>query len=478
MMLVALQWITTTPARLKAFVGAGWVIVFVLAAIIVSSTGEHRDAVHKIAVDHAPSVGSAHRIKVEVEALDAALVNEMLVAPAEAHQWRSDFQNNRVELGIHLLNAIRSVYSEGEVPPLQRIQESLGRYLMAAQAALDAHHRGLEDEALADYRESYRILESELVPSATALHDISDHELEAEYEDQIHHSHRVRIVIIVFGIVLMALIGATQLYVTRRFRRRLSPGLVVAAVLTVVLVAYSVRAFTANDNALAGVKKDAYDSASALLEVQAYAYEANSSESRWLLDRADRADQERRFHESINKILPGGNLASVVQRVRERNKITTQRIAAGDSARAASSQARMELPLEQSSGALRDPLNNITFHDDDPVEDEPTQALETVERLLAYYKADAQIRDHEGAGNHALAIAFCLGMNPGESNWAFTRFDESLTRWVAINEEWLAHYTDEAFAAVARVPAVTIVLAFAIAAAVALALRPRIREYA
>lgn len=467
--------------RLRALIGASWVLALALGAAVWSSAAEHQGAVHAIAVDDVPSVVAAHQIKLAIESLDAALINEMLVRPQDAATWATDFAKDRVEIGRDLFAAMRSAFGDEEAAPIDQVQEALGRYLMAAQGAVETHRRGEVEPALAAYRASFRILDAELVPAATKLDQINNAALEETYDAQLGRSRRARILAGVLGAALTALLLAIQRYTARRFRRRISPALAAATVLTAALAGCAIHAFGANADALEGVKKDAYDSVDNLLATRALAYEANSAESRWLLDPAGRDAHERRFHAYVGKLaaLPaGGSFERVAETARRRNEIMAARMRAGDDPVTAGARAREQLPLTGHRGTLVTALDNITFPDPDPREDEPTQSAETVRAFAVYFAKDAQIRELERAGRHDEAVRFCLGMSQGDSNWAFARFDEALTRWTALNEAWMHRYTDEAFAAVAPLPIAAPLLALAIAAAVALGLRPRLREYA
>lgn len=437
-MLPGIEW--TTPARLKALIGASWVLVIALGAAVASNAAAHRRSVQVIAVDAAPSVVAALRIKLEIESLDAALINEMLVPPGEAKAWSDDFGAHRVKIGRDLLAATRSAFGDAEMAPLDRIQEALGRYLIATQEAREAHRRGESGPALAAYLASFQILDRELVPAASELDRINNTELDAVYEEQLGGSRRARILVGAIGVALIGFLALVQRYVARRFRRRISPALAIATLLAIGLGGCAIRAFGANADALKGVKQDSYDSVANLLATRAHAYEANSAESRWLLDRAGSDEHERRFHEYVRKLAalpPGGSFEQVAETARRRNAILAARLRAGDDPVTAGAHARTELPLTGHAGTLVVALDNITFPDPAPEKDEPTQSAETARAFAVYHAADARIRELELGGRHAEAVAFCLSMKPGDSNWAFFQFDEALSRWIAINEGWL-----------------------------------------
>ena len=58
------------------------------------------------------------------------------------------------------------------------------------------------------------------------------------------------------------------------------------------------------------------------------------------------------------------------------------------------------------------------------------------ERNFAEYLAvDKEIRRLEMAGKHREAIELCVGDKPGQSDWAFERFDKAVDATLAINQQ-------------------------------------------
>jgi len=150
-----LRW-NTTPVRLKLARAAIAAMVVVLAGVVMVGAVRHRNAVQLIGVNTAPAVIKAHDIKIWIETLDADTLDELLDPPAEMGSWVSDFDKHRVEIGNHVIEATRNItFGDSELVPIQKIEEALGRYLMAARAARDAHVRGDPAGMLSSYRESY-----------------------------------------------------------------------------------------------------------------------------------------------------------------------------------------------------------------------------------------------------------------------------------------------------------------------------------
>ena len=471
----------TTPARLKTALGVSWALAGALCVVVLLGQAQHERAAKTLGVDAAPSVVAAHKIRIYIETLDADLANELLGRPGEMTEYVADFDKNRVEIGKQIVAASKNItYGDAELIPIQKIEDSLGRYLMAAQAARNAHVRGDQASVLGEYRRSYALLEKELVPAAKELNAANDGVLQATYEAQKSASQRMLLLTLVAGGALALLLVVTQVYVTRSFRRQLNPALALATVVTAVFIGYTLFQFVSHSQHMKGVKQDSYDSVAALLDARANVYEANAAESRWLLDPQARAEHERTFREYAAKLVSfsgGQTFEKSYAIAQRRNGIMADRMKKGEDPVTAGLYARTEHPLDGMDGALKKALDNITFPDADPLKDEPTQSAETLRTFGVYYDLDARIRALELGGSHAEAVRFCLSMKEGESNWAFFKFDESLGNWLKLNEEWMRRYTEAAFADMAGLQYAAPLVSILVAALAFFGLRSRLREY-
>ena len=122
-------------------------------------------------------------------------------------------------------------------------------------------------------------------------------------------------------------------------------------------------------------------------------------------------------------------------------------------------------------GLIGAELNNITY----PGEREA--ATEMLRTFVDYLDVDRKIRDLERGGRHAEAFALCVGTAPGQSDWAFQRFDKALLKVTDINQQHFDSQIARAFGNIAWVQSILALATVAIAALAFLALLPRIREY-
>jgi hypothetical protein len=238
-----------------------------------------------------------------------------------------------------------------------------------------------------------------------------------------------------------------QLNLARRTRRVVNPPLLGATVLLAVFGVYLIFVFAGTGEQLRAAKQDSFDSIHALWKARAVAHDANAEESLYLLERgALQTRHEEAFFTKSAQLLSGLPPAEAVTQA-----------AVGR--------------FNDIKGFIGVELNNITY----PGEREAALAL--LRTFGDYVEIDRKIRDLERAGRHAEAFALCTGKAPGQSDWAFARFDEALVKVLDINERFFAAQVASAFSYLAWIPWASPLVALAIAALSWLGLQPRIREY-
>lgn len=470
-----------TPEILKLALAVSVGLTILLSLIVFCGWQQQENAVKTLGIDAAPSVVAAHRIKIYIESLDADLCNELLLPPASSSEWVKDFDRARAEIGSNLIAAAKNItYGDAELIPIQTIQEGLGGFLMSAQAARDEHNRGNNAGMLECYRRNYRILKRDLIPAADTLNQANNKVLQQTYQNQKRIGGITGFIVFTAGSALIVLLIIVQLYLRRRFRRQLNVCLLAATIFSIMFVWFTQQAFSENAKHMKGIKEDSYDSVLALLDARADAYEANAAESRWLLDRQNREEHSKTFLDFTFRLVKfSGNqtFEGCVKTGLQRNRQMGGYLKSGLSAVQAGAEVRRQFPYSNFDGALRNALDNITFPDPDPLKDEPTQSVETLRTFGVYYKLDERIRALENSGQHNKAVDFCMSMKPGDSNWAFFQFDQSLERWLKINEQWMKMYTDKAFGDIQHFPIITPVFATLVAVLIFFGLIPRINEY-
>ena len=406
-----------TSARLKLLFVANCLIALVFCLVSVNIVNRHEYAVRTVGLDAAPSVMAAHQIKIGAEQMDANLTNELLVAPGEekARRLIAAFEDRRRSVGQHIVAAAENItYGRAEQEPLEEIQAAAGKYEMQAQRARDMHEAGRSADAVKAYRAAMQTLLEKLLANADALNKANAGELERIYWRKESESALSSGLVLALGMLLLALLVITQIYLARRFHKRLNLPLLAATVCTIIVVEHVYSALLANARHLKVAKQDSYDSIVALLDARADAYSANAAQNRWILDREHAAEHETLFLNSVSSIAHFARDHDFSETIARAQK----QLAGGQ---------QIELP--GFSGSLADELRNIRY------DGEGRAALDALLALSDYRAADSKMRELARSGAYDEAIKVGLGYDPGSSKFPFTKFDDALGRALSINQD-------------------------------------------
>ena len=449
-----------TPARLQLLLSLIVLASIILTFISSACTEQYLHTVRTIAVDAAPSVVAAHKIKIATEAMDADITDELL-SPVRRDQNCSDamkdFEAKRQTVARSLIDAARNItYGKDEILPLEIMQDSLGTWLMQVQASRVFHNNGQDREAIMRYREALATLEKALLPAADLLDKANSDALEAVYTSQRSASNTALSTVLAASLLLTASLIYIQIYLAITFRRRFNLCLLLATLSAIAFGTYSFSAYSSSSFNLREAKEDAYNSVIALLDARSDSYDANAAESRWLLDSDNKDIHEKSFLEKV------GHIARL-----EPGSTFEQLVAEAD----ASLTHQKTIQVARIHGSLASELNNITFAG------EAESAIDALKKFAAYYALDTKIRHLENTGKHAEAVSFCLSYKPGESNWAFAEYDAALDKVLDINQRHMQTHLETCSGALkGLLPAALLVPLFIIFLAY-LGIRPRLAEY-
>lgn len=251
--------------------------------------------------------------------------------------------------------------------------------------------------------------------------------------------------VLVAGLVVLGLLVAVQVFLSRRTRRLFNPALLVATLVGLLLVGRLVSILNAEATNLKVAKQDAFDSVHALWQARAIAYDANGDESLYLLPGFDRQQYDASFH---TKSMQLANPALTDQLITSANRGTVQ-----------------------FTGRFADEMNNITF----PGELEAATGM--LRTYAQYYALDGQIRAFETGGQHDAAVALDTGTGVGQSDWAFAQFDAALGKVLDINLQWFNDSVQHAFDDLNGADLLGPVAGVILAVLVWFGLQPRIAEY-
>lgn len=440
-----------TPRRLHAHLVSTWCLALLFCGAVAVGTLQRRHAVQTIGKDAAPSIIAAQQIKASLADMDANVVNELLVRPGENASSIKGYHDRREEVIRNLILAAENItYGDAERTPIRTFALNFGEYEEKVSRARTLHERG-DAAAITVYREADALLQQALYPELDALSKANNDALTTTYNGVEFASTASLALLVLTGAALLTALLATQVYLNRKMRRLFNVPLLAATVLTLWLLVHTFSAFQEESKELVVVRQDAFTSIEALLQAHAIAYDANTDESRWLLDRAQAATYQDAFFRKSEQLVT----------------FPTEEMYD----RIASATAQGKLP-SGAKGLIADELNNITFSG------EQEAATEMLKNYGVYFALDKEIRRLENDGKHTAAIQLDISMEPGQSNWAFSRFDDSLSKTVDINQKAFDNAVTAAFAAVHLLDVLAVVAAVLLIGAVFAGLLPRIREYA
>ena len=444
----------STPKRLRAALLAICFAALLLFLAVFFGAQQHADAVKTIGRDSAPSIVAAEKIKAALADMDANVANELIAKPGQDQESTQGYEKRRHELSDGLVAAAENItYGESERGPIQTISYNLGTYEAEVAQARLLHGRGGDRAVLTTYSAANMLMQATILPAADALDRANDDILERAYGRQKVLSGVTLTMVWGTGLLLLGVLAAAQIYLSRRTNRVFNLPLLAATGLTLLFLLFTSAKLEAASQDLKAAKEDAFDSVYALWHARAVAFDANANESRWLIDRAHAANYQEGFVSEAGKIAtlpPDTNYDQV----------------------AAQCQAKDVKDVPNSfTGFLANELRNITF----PGEQEAaTQALSAWGK---YVGIDGQIRSLKNSGQGADAVALCTGNGLDQSNGAYKTFDDALGRTLDINQSEFVKSVDKGSADLGALPVLAPLMMLAVALLAWLGIRSRLREY-
>jgi branched-subunit amino acid ABC-type transport system permease component len=449
--------ITPVRLRLMFFINCLGTVIFGLLA--VATVQQHEHAVKTLGFDAAPSVIAARQIKIGVEQMDTDLVTELLHLPGsrEGLWMAEDFEKWRIVVCKQIVAAAKNItYGLAEQTPIENIEISLGQYEMQSQQAKDMHSLRLNRMTIDRYRDALQILEHRLLPNADALRKANADALESTYAQEESQAALSCGLVAVAGMLLIGSLLATQIYLARRFHRRLNLPLLIATFCLLFFVQKLYSTLMHNSSHLKIAKEDAYNSVIALLDARADSYEANAAMERWLLDRAHADEHEKTFLDKANSVAcfaPGHDFTETIKRAEDQYA------------------AEQKFNLSGFSGALADEFNNVRF------EGEGQAALEALQDWSDYRAIDANMRQQEKLAAHEVALAVGLGYDPHAAKFSFAKFDDAVGRMLKINQYHFDKAIKEGMHDLKGLTVVSQLICLFVLFCIYAGFRPRLAEY-
>jgi hypothetical protein len=283
-------------------------------------------------------------------------------------------------------------------------------------------------------------MDNVLLKTADTLNNINEHALNEVYSKVSTRSVGSLFLLVVTGLMLLGALVAVQRFLTQRMHRILNPALLAASFVTFAFLLYSISAFVNARREIEIAKTESFASLHALAQAKAVAYAANADESRFLLDPLHLAEHETAFAGKVQSLLTPTD----------------------ESYRTAKQHRRLK-------GLLGGLWGNIRVGEDD--------LSRAMDHFQEYLKVDEEIRRLQRSGRHADAVALCTGIEEGDSNLAFDRFDKALDATFDKNKHRFDDALNAGGARLDRFDWKAGIIAVIIGALAFLGLLPRIREY-
>jgi hypothetical protein len=467
-----------TPRRL-ALLGAGLAALSALFALLLAGgVSAAHSGIDGVAAK-TDEVSATNDLYFHLVDMDAQAANALLVgfhptaavpasvdADAAVKTYEADRASADADLQRIALNpSLASQYTQ-LLGALGTYEALIGEVLYIDRNAQNEAPASPPATALGTYQQASTLMHGGVLTIAAAISTADGRQLDAQYAAEHGDVHAYLVTSIVVGLLLAAALIAASRYLAARFRRVLSPGLLLALVAVLVLTATGGHALSSASGQLRTAKQDAFDSISALTHARALSYDANAAESRWLL--SPMGDVQQDFFTQATQVasVPGLSAADAAQDPARYYDGLESAVGALALDPGTNSVANVRI-----GGLLGTELNNITFPG------EAQAAVAAVQAYDAYVQDDATIRADANRGDTAAAVAFDIGTQPGQSNADYYRYDSALTKVVGINETAFRNAVAAGRSGLAAWTWLPYAAGLALLVLIGAALAPRLREY-
>jgi hypothetical protein len=310
--------------------------------------------------------------------------------------------------------------------------------------------------ALALYTQATDLLRAQLLPASQDLTNRNAAILQRTYLAERGQALTARNWAFIIGVVVLAALITLQVYLARRFHRWINPAIAGATLIAITLAILGVRLTSNSAQYLFLAKVEAFNSVLPLSEARAVSYDANADESRYLVDPALAAQYQQSFLTKTLELvdLPGAGIYTFDKRF----------------AAALSAYNKNNNNLEW-YGYWGDEFRNITFPGERAADEVAMKAFQV------YELDDRHIRLLRNTGHLVAAIAFDTSYNKGQSNWAFSQFDNAQMVTISINVSWFNKAIKEGQDALDGWTVIPGVAGLAVLGLLLLGLRGRLTEY-
>jgi hypothetical protein len=366
---------------------------------------------------------AANALLVGYHPADPSMVPAAVNAAASASAYEKDRSAADADLERVAQNPRLTTQAEKLLDDLGSYEALIAQAFYADQAGHDEQPAAPPAAALSAYTSASSLLHATLLPTSLQIADSDSAAVDGSYSGE-HGA----ITLYGYAILGLALLSAAALllgnrHLARRFRRRVS-WLAVGAVVALVLGAIGVSTQLSAAQHLHYAKQEAYDSINALTRAKAVSDDANADESRWLLE-SRAAGLQTTFFQKVTEVAGAPGVSADDAAADPQSYYSALSTAVGA--------VRLDTAVDSVSGVtisgyLGTELRNITFPGEAQAAYDATRAFNT------YVQDDATIRSDAERGDLVAAVAFDIGTQPGQSNYAFNQYMSKLGAVIQIND--------------------------------------------
>jgi hypothetical protein len=455
-----------TPGQIWLLTSLFLVSTSVLVLAIRAEVDASRQTFDSIGIHSEPNLTYAEELYFVLAAMDTDATNYLLVGsdpspPQTTGRISGDYQALR-QTAVNLLISVDQnvAHSNRERYAVYRLETRLHQFDSDVATAWLLNDEGRHPDALVVWEQATDLMQNEvdgILEAALDLADINRQTLDAAYtqsQAEAATSH-LPIVVVAAGSAGCVSAVALMVFLLRRTRRVVNPPLVLAAILTLALVAGANEALAVSGAQLQAAKQ-AYDSLDALRQTRALVFDGKTDESRYLLDPGRRRMYEEVFLIRSRSIATFPSRPTIVTYDAE----LAQQIDALDHGGTVTMEGELGTALLGVRG-----------------DDEASAAQAAVASYATFQRDDRILRADVASSDLREAVRFTLSPQEGESQGDLNVLDSDLQRWISIEQA----RGDAGLAAGVLaldgwqwIPVATLAL---VAGLVYLGIQPRLREY-
>jgi hypothetical protein len=413
----------TTPGRIRVGVAFILLTAIGLGIAIAAVFGGLNSGFTAIGSHDAPLVEQSNALYQSANDMDAQVANVLLTGndPSLAGDRSQDQSIYASDLADAEKDLQQITVAAAADPAAQRavsqVMNALGRYETLAADAILVNGRGNDPAGLPSsatlsyFQQATGLMASSILPAVQNLTKANNASLTATYNQNRSAATTGRLITLALGIIVIAVLVALQVFLTRRYHRLINPLLAAATLIALGLTGAAAVQLGAQSSHLYVAKVDAFDSIQALTQAEATSYDANADESRYLVDPPYAAQYQNDFLTLSQDVASVGSVGIFQYDAALAKDIDAYQ----------ANNANVEF-----GGYLGAEFNNITF---------PGERAAAHKTLLAYqvYERDDRVLRALAKGNLPAAVAFDIGTAATQSDGAFNRYDAALSSVIAIN---------------------------------------------